>query len=173
MITVATLDSPIGPLTTAVRDGRLCLLHFGADERAARASLEGWYPADTPHAGTNRDVAAALDAYFGGALGALDAVAVDLNGTPFQVRVWASLRTIPAGSTVSYGALARTIGAPGSVRAVGAANGANPVAVVVPCHRVIGSNGSLTGYGGGLDRKRWLLRHEGVSPWSDPGLTLV
>ena len=88
---------------------------------------------------------------------------VELNGTPFQQRVWNALRAIPAGSTLSYSELARRVGAQAAVRAVGAANGANPVALVVPCHRVIGANGTLVGYGGGLPRKRWLLAHEGVT----------
>jgi methylated-DNA-[protein]-cysteine S-methyltransferase len=85
-------------------------------------------------------------------------------GTPFQVRVWTALREIPCGETRSYGDIARRIGDPKAVRAVGLANGANPIAVVVPCHRVIGANGSLTGYGGGLPRKRWLLAHESRTP---------
>jgi methylated-DNA-[protein]-cysteine S-methyltransferase len=87
---------------------------------------------------------------------------VELNGTPFQKNVWQALRRIPAGTTISYAELAKRIGEPAAVRAVGTANGANPVAVIVPCHRVIGSNGRLIGYGGGLDRKQWLLQHEGV-----------
>jgi methylated-DNA-[protein]-cysteine S-methyltransferase len=106
--------------------------------------------------------ASALDRYFGGDLRALDALAVDTGGTPFQQRVWIALRAIPVGTAVSYSALARTIGMPRAVRAVAAANGANPVAIVIPCHRVIGADGSLTGYGGGLARKRWLLAHEGA-----------
>lgn len=103
---------------------------------------------------------AALERYFAGDMTALDSIRVAFTGTPFQLKVWNALRTIAAGSTVSYGALAKRIGAPAAVRAVGLANGSNPIAVVVPCHRVIGSDGSLTGYGGGLPRKRWLLEHE-------------
>ena len=101
-----------------------------------------------------------LARYFKGDLAALDEIAVDAGGTPFQRRVWALLRRIPPGTTTSYAALARKLGKPRAFRAVGLANGANPVAVVVPCHRVVGSQGSLTGYGGGLERKRWLLDHE-------------
>lgn len=104
--------------------------------------------------------ATALARYFGGEISALDAIPVAFIGTPFQQKVWTALRTIPGGTTLSYGALARRIGAPAAVRAVGLANGSNPIGVVVPCHRVIGSDGSLTGYGGGLPRKRWLLEHE-------------
>ena len=102
----------------------------------------------------------ALERYFDGEIPALDAIPVAFTGTPFQQKVWTALRTITAGTTLSYGALARRIGEPTAVRAVGLANGSNPIGVVVPCHRVIGSNGSLTGYGGGLPRKRWLLDHE-------------
>jgi methylated-DNA-[protein]-cysteine S-methyltransferase len=102
----------------------------------------------------------ALDAYFEGELAAINELATATNGTPFQRAVWAALRRIPTGRTLSYGALARKIGRPAAVRAVGLANGANPIAIVVPCHRVIGANASLTGYGGGLERKRWLLAHE-------------
>jgi methylated-DNA-[protein]-cysteine S-methyltransferase len=104
----------------------------------------------------------ALKAYFGGELAAIEAIPVETGGTIFQRRVWAALRKIPLGQTLSYGGLAARLKCPQSVRAVGLANGANPVGIVVPCHRVIGSDGSLTGYGGGLDRKRWLLRHEGA-----------
>lgn len=104
----------------------------------------------------------ALEAYFAGDLAALDGLEVETAGTPFQRAVWAALRRIPAGATLSYGALAAQIGKPKAVRAVGLANGANPIGVVVPCHRVIGANGALTGYGGGLPRKRWLLEHEGA-----------
>jgi methylated-DNA-[protein]-cysteine S-methyltransferase len=103
-----------------------------------------------------------LDAYYAGDLAALDRIAVASGGTGFQRDVWAALRGIPAGTTTTYGDLAQRIGRAAAVRAVGAANGANPIGVVVPCHRVIGANGSLTGYGGGMERKRWLLRHEGV-----------
>jgi methylated-DNA-[protein]-cysteine S-methyltransferase len=102
----------------------------------------------------------AIEAYFAGELEALEAVATATGGTEFQKQVWAALRAIPAGGTVSYGELAARIGRPAAVRAVGAANGANPIPIVVPCHRVIGADASLTGFGGGLERKRWLLAHE-------------
>ena len=101
-----------------------------------------------------------IDDYFAGDLGAIARIDCATNGTPFQQQVWNALRTIPTGATLSYGALAVRIGNAGAVRAVGLANGANPIAVVLPCHRVIGTDGSLTGYGGGLTRKRWLLAHE-------------
>jgi methylated-DNA-[protein]-cysteine S-methyltransferase len=104
----------------------------------------------------------ALVKYFAGDLDALDAVPCRFGGTPFQREVWSALRGISPGTTTSYGKLATRIDRPKAVRAVGHANGANPISVVVPCHRVIGSTGALTGYGGGLERKRWLLAHEGV-----------
>jgi methylated-DNA-[protein]-cysteine S-methyltransferase len=164
MITVDQVLSPIGPLTIAERSGRVCLVHFGADGPEVDASLERWYPGD-PRVRTSIDaIRLVLQKYFAGDCRALDDVAVELNGTPFQRKVWEALRDIPAGSTLSYADLARRIGEPRAVRAVGAANGANPVAVIVPCHRVIGTDGTLTGYGGGLDRKQWLLAHEGVLP---------
>jgi methylated-DNA-[protein]-cysteine S-methyltransferase len=107
-------------------------------------------------------ISSRLRAYFGGDLAALDAIEVDTGGTSFQQDVWRALREIPVGKTVSYGELARRIGRPSATRAVGLTNGLNPCAVVVPCHRVIGADGSLTGFGGGLHRKRWLLEHEGA-----------
>jgi O-6-methylguanine DNA methyltransferase len=106
-------------------------------------------------------IAAALDGYFAGDLTAVDAVPVATGGTEFQKSVWAALRSIPAGETRGYGALAAAIGKPGAARAVGLANGMNPIGIVVPCHRVIGASGALTGYAGGVERKRWLLAHEG------------
>lgn len=109
--------------------------------------------------------------YFEGELDAIDGLPVKTAGTDFQRSVWRALRNIPCGETISYGTLARRIGRPAAVRAVGLANGANPVGVVVPCHRVIGSDGSLTGYGGGMERKRWLLAHEG-NLRADPELPL-
>ncbi len=105
----------------------------------------------------------ALMAYFDGELDAVDGIRVAAEGTPFQKKVWAALRRIPVGETLSYSALAKKIDHPAAIRAVGLANGANPISVVVPCHRVIGADGTLTGYGGGLPRKRWLLAHEGAA----------
>ena len=102
----------------------------------------------------------AIARYFAGELDAIDALPVRTAGTPFQREVWGALRAIPCGATVSYGELAQQIGRPTAVRAVGLANGSNPVGVIVPCHRVIASDGSLSGYGGGIERKRWLLAHE-------------
>jgi methylated-DNA-[protein]-cysteine S-methyltransferase len=113
----------------------------------------------------------AMKSYFAGELGSIDELPVRTAGTSFQREVWHALRQIPCGTTVSYGKLAERIGRPQAVRAVGLANGANPIGVVVPCHRVIGSDGSLTGYGGGIERKRWLLQHEqGQVMLREPGI---
>jgi methylated-DNA-[protein]-cysteine S-methyltransferase len=136
---------------------RLLRLHYGAGVRLA------------PNAGAS-NARHALEAYYDGALSAIDALTVETGGTGFQREVWAALRAIPVGETTSYGRLALSIGRPKAVRAVGMANGANPVGIVVPCHRVIGVDASLTGYGGGIDRKRWLLRHEGAAPPESPTL---
>lgn len=163
MVEVGIVDSPVGPLTVAARDGRVCALWFGPRTEVA-STIGRWYPLETVK--TRRDpggVVAALASYFSGQVDALDGVSVELNGTPFQQRVWQRLRAVRAGTTASYADVARAIGAPAAVRAVGAANGSNPVALIVPCHRIIGSDGRLTGYGGGLDRKRWLLEHESPS----------
>jgi methylated-DNA-[protein]-cysteine S-methyltransferase len=108
------------------------------------------------------DARRALEAYFAGEISAIEALKVKTGGTPFQREVWSALREIPTGKTASYGEIAARIGRQKAVRAVGMANNGNPVAIVVPCHRVIGADGSLTGYGGGLERKLWLLRHEGA-----------
>jgi methylated-DNA-[protein]-cysteine S-methyltransferase len=158
------LDTPIGRLAV-VADEQGRLRAVGWDEEhdrmqrqlGAAAKLAELVLATASDPGGLTTV---LAAYFAGELAALDRIPVEPGGTQFQNLVWRTLRTIPCGATWSYGELARTIGKPAAVRAVGLANGANPIAIVVPCHRVIGADGSLTGYGGGLDRKRWLLAHE-------------
>ena len=119
-------------------------------------------PADDPFGLSTR-----VRAYFGGDLHAIDGIPTDGGGTDFQRRVWAELKRIPCGVTISYGELARRLGDKNAMRAVGLANGRNPIAVVVPCHRVIGADGSLTGYGGGIERKKWLLAHEGRAQQGD------
>jgi methylated-DNA-[protein]-cysteine S-methyltransferase len=162
MIEIDTIASPVGPLTVASRGAQLCLLHFASDDDYVDRTLDRWHPGEPRDRRPLPALREMLSRYFAGDHGVIDAVAVELNGTDFQKRVWQALRRIPSGSTISYAELARRIGEPAAVRAVGAANGANPVALVVPCHRVVGSDGSLTGYGGGLERKRWLLVHEGV-----------
>jgi methylated-DNA-[protein]-cysteine S-methyltransferase len=163
MIHVATIESPVGPLAIVSRQNRVCLLHFGGEDDYVRGWIERWYRAEpVERAEDPAGAVSALRRYFDGELTAIDALEIELNGTPFQRRVWERLRQVKAGTTASYAQLAADVGASNAVRAVGAANGANPVAIIVPCHRIIGSNGGLTGYGGGLDRKEWLLRHEGV-----------
>jgi len=162
MVFLDTIESPVGTLTLAERGGRVSLLHFGGHTPAVDRMFDRWYPGEPRDRREIAGLRGLMSRYFGGEVGVLDDIPVELNGTPFQKNVWQALRRIPGGTTISYAELARRIGEPSAVRAVGTANGANPVAVIVPCHRVIGSNGSLTGYGGGLDRKQWLLEHEGV-----------
>jgi O-6-methylguanine DNA methyltransferase len=162
-VALTTIDSPVGKLTVAVHGERVCLVHFGPASASIRSKLKSWYPAASIQQSQDPGGAVTvLNRYFRGDLSSLDDLAVELHGTDFQRSVWTALRLVRAGTTKSYAELATALGAPAAVRAVGAANGANPVAVVLPCHRIIGSNGSLTGYGGGLERKRWLLDHEGV-----------
>ena len=152
--THAVVASPIGPLTLVAHGGALVGLHMH-DQRHLPDPATFGAPDDAGFG----DVADQLDAYFAGTLTDFD-VPVRLEGTEFQRRVWQELREIPYGATWSYGQLAARIGRPGASRAVGLANGRNPVAIIVPCHRVIGADGGLTGYGGGVERKRWLLAHE-------------
>lgn len=148
---------PVDRLATPV--GTLVL---EADAAGAALVAVTWVEGELPSTGALPHLRQPLEAWLAGHLTALDTIPVAPLGTAFQVRVWAALRTIPPGSTWSYGHLARHLGRPEAVRAVAGANATNPVAVVVPCHRVIGRDGSLTGYAGGLERKRWLLAHEGA-----------
>ncbi len=150
------IDSPIGPLQVSAEDGALTHVFMDAQRHAPPASLsQSWREDRTALAG----VVEQLEAYFGGELTDFDLV-LRPDGTPFQRAVWGALQTVPYGETSSYGAIAAQIAHPNASRAVGQANGRNPIAIIIPCHRVIGSAGSLTGYGGGLDRKQWLLAHE-------------
>ncbi|HEX6592940.1 MAG TPA: methylated-DNA--[protein]-cysteine S-methyltransferase [Moraxellaceae bacterium] len=162
-IHLGRLPSPLGTLLIAHGGGHLCALDFQDGEARFRQYLArrfGHLPAEQRR--LPDEIADALQSYLAGDLNALRHIPVHASGTRFQQQVWNALREIPVGSTWSYAQLAAHIGQPDAVRAVGAANGRNPVSIVVPCHRVIGSNGELTGYAGGLDRKRWLLVHEGV-----------
>jgi len=156
------LTSPVGDIVlVADPDGALRLTWFDDGDDRWRRAFTRCYPNVTLVARKDPfGLSSALSAYFKGDIFVLDKLPVAFSGTPFQLKVWKALRRIPGGKTTSYGALAKKIGEPKAVRAVGLANGANPVGVVVPCHRVIGSDGSLTGYGGGLPRKKWLLAHE-------------
>src|SRR3954453_24215041 len=141
MIALATVSPPVGPLTVAARAALTCLVQFGADENSARSWLRRWYPTEIVEVHPDPGGAvSSLSRYFDGELSVLDALPVELRGTPFQTRVWSALRDVRAGTTSSYPDLAKAVGSPLAVRAVGAANGANPIAVIVPCHRIIGTN---------------------------------
>jgi methylated-DNA-[protein]-cysteine S-methyltransferase len=164
------LDTPIGEMfIVSDCDGNLRATFWTDFERRMNYALQLQYgekgftlePASNPHGLTK-----VIRRYFAGELTAIDTLPVQTAGTPFQREVWRALRGIACGTTISYAELAERIGRPKAVRAVGLANGSNPVGVVVPCHRVIGSDGSLTGYGGGIERKRWLLEHESMQ--ADP-----
>jgi O-6-methylguanine DNA methyltransferase len=158
----ARVDTPAGPLVAVTLGSRLAVLQFEERPRELARALARLGPVEPREFPDPAGVVTELGRYFAGDLGALDRIEVECSGTPFQRRVWDELRRIPAGTTISYGELARRVGDPKACRAVAAANGANPVAVVVPCHRVVAASGALWGYGGGLERKAWLLRHEGV-----------
>lgn len=151
----AVLASPLGPLTVAGRDGALVRIDF--PNRPPDPQALGWRHSPTELAEPLRQ----LTAYFAGELQRF-ALVLAPQGTPFQRAVWRALQAIPFGEAVSYAGIAARIGKPAAVRAVGAANGRNPIPIVVPCHRVIGKDGSLTGFAGGLPAKQWLLAHEGV-----------
>lgn len=182
-ILMQTVDTPVGPLTVAAHaiadgnqqfdvagartDGAVVVVafsdHFDRVSEPVRARLgqQEWV------AGASR-AGAAVAAYVAGDLAALDQIPIDVDGTAFQRRVWGSLRRIRVGHTATYAEVAASISHPRAVRAVGTANGANPVWLVVPCHRVVTSGGDLGGYAGGLDRKRWLLSHEGHRRFTSP-----
>ena len=166
------LPTPLGDMLALSSDEGLCALEFTTvkgrgrgEERLSRlnARLGRWFPPhqivelETPVIARTRRW---LEDYYAGRAADISEIRLDMRGAPFERRVWTALRAIPAGQTTSYGAIAQALASPGASRAVGAANGANPIAIIVPCHRVIGSSGSLTGYGGGLDRKTWLIDHE-------------
>jgi len=161
---VTRVSSPIGDLTLLANDAGLVGLRFETTRYPSLALVETRPDDGRGAAGETLALARRqLDEYFARRRTTFDLPLVS-PGTPFQEKVWSALRTIPFGGTESYAALARRIGASGSARAVGAANGQNPIAIIVPCHRVIGANGELTGFGGGIERKRWLLVHEGAIP---------
>ena len=151
------MDSPVGPLMLAADHAGLRLIQFHQPRHPVVPGAD-WVETEDELLNTAR---CQLDAYFAGARRTFD-LPLALNGTPFQQRVWRTLAEFPWGSTFSYAELARRIGKPTATRAVGAANGRNPLPIVLPCHRVIGADGSLTGFGGGLPAKRWLLQHEGA-----------
>ena len=155
------LATPVGVLGLALDgEGRVTRLTFLGEGVAD----------DAAPSAASAEVRDALDSYFGGAGDALEGLAVRTSGSAFQEAVWTALRAIPAGRTASYGEIARQIGQPGAAREVGRACNRNPVVLVTPCHRVIGADGALVGFGGGLERKRWLLEHEGAIAPEPPRL---
>jgi methylated-DNA-[protein]-cysteine S-methyltransferase len=164
-IELSHLDSPLGGVMLAASEAGLVALSF-AKPTAVRTELARTHPgAELRDGGVRvRGFARRVEAYFGGELDAIDDLPVAPVGTPFQTAVWRALRQIPCGRTVSYRDVARAVGRALAVRAAGGAIGKNPIAIVVPCHRVIGADGSLCGFGAGLPRKRWLLAHEGATP---------
>lgn len=164
-IAVAELDTPLGRLTLAAGPNGLLAISFDGDRGRVEARVHKRFARETPDLVEEADPAGAVRAlvrYFAGELHALDALACDPGGTPFQREVWQALRRIRPGHTASYGDVARALDRPDAVRAVGLASGANPIPIVIPCHRVIGADGTLVGYGGGLATKEWLLAHEGA-----------
>jgi methylated-DNA-[protein]-cysteine S-methyltransferase len=157
------IDSPLGTILIVTDGADLCALDYGDCEGRMAAWLEARYGRYRLRSATDPlGLSSRIRAYLARDYAAVDDIPLGLSGTPWEHRVWSALRSIPVGTTVSYGDLARHLGSPRGSRAVGAANARNPVAIVVPCHRLVGAGGRLTGYAGGLDRKRWLLRHEGV-----------
>lgn len=163
--TLDRIETPVGTVLLVTDDaGAVRALDFLDYEPRMMRLLARHYGQVKLTPGAAPDpVRGAVLAYFNGNARALEPLSVATRGTPFQREVWAALRSIPAGETRSYGQLAAAIGRPKAVRAVGLANGANPVGIIVPCHRVVGANGTLTGYAGGLERKRWLLAHEAAA----------
>ena len=167
---IDTLETEIGAITLACADGALRAVHFERDESSMIGGLVAQFGPVTVRRWENPlRYTERFRAYLDRDFEALDGIKVEPAGTAFQQEVWRELRKVRPGTTVSYGELAETIGKPSASRAVGMANAKNPIAIVIPCHRVIGSDGSLTGYAGGLVRKRWLLEHEGVRiDWGMP-----
>jgi methylated-DNA-[protein]-cysteine S-methyltransferase len=158
------MPSPVGELLIVCTAQAVHFLDYSDYEARMHSLLRARYDsaytlrdADDP-----LELRSRLQAYFGGEFQAVDDIPVETGGTPFQQSVWQALRTIPAGHTATYGQQAARIGKPAATRAVGRTNGLNPIAIILPCHRVIGASGALTGYAGGLQRKAWLLQHEGV-----------
>jgi methylated-DNA-[protein]-cysteine S-methyltransferase len=161
-VKLTELDSPVGRILIAESDEGVCALEFDAHRGRLTNTLRKRFGAvDMVRQDKPSDAAARIGRYLEGRLDALDSIRVDSGGTPFQRKVWAALRAIPVGETRSYAEVAKAIGRPSAVRAVARANATNPVSIVVPCHRVVRSDGGIGGYGGGVSRKRWLLAHEG------------
>lgn len=157
-VSITTMPSPIGELTIGASDAGVRYLMWHTDPRPQPTAPTAGGDADR-RAAVLAEAVSQLEEYFAGERTEFD-LPLDPQGTPFQQTAWAALRRIPYGSTISYGEQARSLGDPNKARAVGAANGRNPIGIIVPCHRVVGSNGSLTGFAGGLESKAWLLDHE-------------
>jgi methylated-DNA-[protein]-cysteine S-methyltransferase len=156
-------DSPIGTVMIVVDDERLCALDFADCEQRMMTLLQRRYgPVHLVQTTNPAGFSSRIHAYFAGNYQSLDTIPISIGGTDFQQQVWTALRTIRPGTTISYRELATKLEKPTAYRAVGAANSLNPIGIVLPCHRVIGADASLTGYAGGLARKQWLLQHEGV-----------
>lgn len=169
-VQLESIGSPIGDLLVATAGEAVCAIAFEGGEAETQKYLARRYgECEQARGRVPARVRKALKRYFDGDLAAFEGIEVALRGTPFQEQVWGALQKIPAGRTASYADLAARIGRPTAVRAVGLANGQNPVPIMIPCHRVIGRDGSLTGFGGGLERKAWLLRHEGALDTLDLG----
>lgn len=160
-----SFESPIGGITAHVANNALIHLDFADCDARTQRLLGRRFGDIQPACNDNPlEIRDRVDGYFTGDWRAFDDLELDPGGTDFQREVWQGLRRIPTGRAISYAALAQSIGRPAAVRAVGRANALNPIAIVVPCHRVIGKDGTLTGYAGGIERKEWLLRHEGALP---------
>lgn len=157
-------DSPIGTILIVVDGEQLCSLDFADYEQRMMTLLQRRYgPIHLTRSIDPCSFSSRMRDYFAGDYRSLDAISVSTGGTAFQQQVWSMLRTIPPGTTINYGEIAAKLGRPTAYRAVGGANALNPIPIVLPCHRVVGADASLTGYGGGIERKRWLLRHEGCA----------
>jgi methylated-DNA-[protein]-cysteine S-methyltransferase len=157
------VSSPLGVLLIVSDGARLCALDYADHERRMLKLLRARY--EQVHLQTVKNpggVSHLIRSYLAGDVFCIDSIPINTGGTPFQQQVWSALRTIPPGAVMTYGGMAKKLGKPTAYRAVGMTNALNPIAIVVPCHRLVGANGSLTGYAGGLERKRWLLAHEGV-----------
>lgn len=177
---LSRVKSPLGLLLVVTDGEQLCALEYEDDEPRMLKYLQAQFNDLSLEAAKTRvdeklqpTLLTDLEAYFAGDLSSLMKIPVHLKGTAFQQQVWSSLRKIPVGTTITYGALAAQLGHPQASRAIGMANARNPIAIAIPCHRVIGANAQLTGYAGGLDRKQWLLQHEGALPKDDARQTCL
>ena len=174
LLTVKTIETPVGKMQAIASDRGLCALEFLKPDRQKLldARLARWFPAEHRQVDSGNPILVStnewLNTYFEGNMSRLPTIKLDPRGTDFEMRVWQEMRKLQPGETISYGALAAKIGNPNASRAVGNASRRNPIALIVPCHRVIGSNGKLTGYGGGLNQKEWLIRHESNSTIDRP-----